>query len=734
VGLPSITLPDGSPSPAALFLGTLLTSALYHQDREAAQVAAQVTNTRLAAFVANPGTVPPDYCILVDDTLLTAFIVFAGTTNTAQWIGHSAGALVPFPDLATGYFSLASAIDGINAVQPAIEAAANPVVNRHFQVFGHSYGAAAGFLLLLHWNNKYIPLSTDLLTIGEPKSLTGGYTAYMPDTHNRVWSWNGYQHDLETFDPVPLMPPGELQYAGLGKVIALLKITAKLKYTHYGQIYKLRESSLDGPIPQNLVHDLPLANLAEALNQSATAAYLHLVDTTYLPRAVTLLQQYGYPSFAPLLPFAQKYCGSPAVLPDVLTPLTTPAQIDQGFGQPAGTTTDSNRNQFATVVSAAAVIPNVSTGVLTMPSYPTWKGTYFFLQDGEGTSESYFADVNVPNPISTYSAMLLAMQALAPYRLNLSRTIWGSPKTTNGLSIIAIRIENVNVNRDAVTVPVSIAAAGAIIPPNSVSITPAGYTDVQAQFNLGDFYYENDDADAAWKVGFNDGLGHNAIQYFHGVPEGSKIQPNQQNNPPFQLGQRLTAPNPQWLTNLYQFTNQMRTQNLGLRYSTLQWTPNGNPVNGVAATGNGTPLAVQYNAAATGTDAINTYSFQIAQLPTVPPNPNPSAGKFRFILRGFKPPFNVLNGRYPCNVYTKTPSGGPTQYWLNVLKRAANYTPFNGQGYVSPEIWTTLTPAQCPTGSGALTSAPGAGGVILTSKKTGRPFELQRGRASRRAS
>ena len=61
----------------------------------------------------------------------------------------------------------------------------------------------------------------------------------------------------------------------------------------------------------------------------------------------------------------------------------------------------------------------------------------------------------------------------------------------------------------------------------------------------------NDTADTAWKVGFTDGQGHTAIQYFHGVPLSSQAPPA--GPAPQGQGARFTQPSVQWQTNLNAF-------------------------------------------------------------------------------------------------------------------------------------------------------------------------------------
>ena len=95
--------------------------------------------------------------------------------------------------------------------------------------------------------------------------------------------------------------------------------------------------------------------------------------------------------------------------------------------QPSQTAQSSS--QQGTIVSSPLPIGRqlVFGGLSPMPTVPTFKGTYHFLQDGEGTSESYYSLYGVPGASAgapnSYNSMLNAMIALAPRRLDLSKTL-----------------------------------------------------------------------------------------------------------------------------------------------------------------------------------------------------------------------------------------------------------------------------------------------------------------------
>lgn len=402
-----------------------------------------------------------------------------------------------------------------------------------------------------------------------------------------------------------------------------------------------------------------------------------------------------------LLPIAYAYTGMPFVPGDNLGPPVPSAVLNASFSMPVNTVTDANRVEFATISASAA--PNYprseSIGGILMP-VPTYKGTFFFDQSGGGSSQSFYAVEGAPGAPSTFASMLAAMKQLATARSRLSQT-QVNVFTSNPLVFAAIRIDDVRTLRKGDTQP-------------NPDLSLETYYQYFNEPNVGN---ENDQPDACYKAIFSDELGNSAQMYFHGVPIASQVREvGRQMEPRPRFEARLVRPDPEWLVNLNIFTNQLRSLGLGMRFTTTQWTPNGLPlVPAGPSTGNGTPIAITYGMAFTDP---HSYSFQIT------PGAYQPIGKMRIILRGFKN-LKVLNGRHPAVGFI---SGG--NYWINVLRRAPDYTPWDGFGYLSPEVFNTFQPSPAPPVSQANFS--GVSGVLYTSKKVGRPFGQARGRVSRR--
>lgn len=414
------------------------------------------------------------------------------------------------------------------------------------------------------------------------------------------------------------------------------------------------------------------------------------------------------PELVALRRITSVYLSLPFVPSNNLGPPVSSLRLNHAYLMPSGTVTDADRTQYATISASASAFRSQT---MAAPSLipPTLKGTFFYDQDGGGSSQSFYAVTGAPNAPTSFAAMMQSMILLGNPRTRLSQTR-ANVRCRNPFVIRAIRVDdqttkrkgllntNPGISVDSYTIP------GAGPPPTPID-------------------QSNDDVDAAFKVIFTDVFGDNATQYFHGVPLAAELVDSstmveRDTRPGF--GSRYPEVDAQWLTNLNNFTNNLRSLGLGLRFTYPQWTPGGLPVgispNQILAVGNGTPIAVTYAYAGYG---LQTYTFQL------PIPASPIIGKFRVILREFSN-LRVLNGRWPAFGFMNG-----ANYFVNVRHRAANYTPWDGNGYLSPEVWSTFQPAAAAPLSGSDFS--GVSGVVLTSKKMGRPFGQQRGRQRARA-
>lgn len=404
------------------------------------------------------------------------------------------------------------------------------------------------------------------------------------------------------------------------------------------------------------------------------------------------------------------YLSLPFVPVNNLGPPVSSFRLNQAYLLPSGTVTDADRTQYATI-SASAQVTFQRSQQMAAPSLvpPTLKGTYFYDQDGAGSSQSFYAVTGAPNAPTNFAAMMQSMVLLGNPRTRLSQTR-AAPKCRNPFIIRAIRVDDQTTKRKGLL-------------NTNPGITVDSYTVLGQTALIAPIDQANDDSDAAFKVIFTDAFGNSATQYFHGVPLAAELVDSntiaeRDTRPGF--GSRYPEVDSQWLTNLNNFTNNMRSLGLGLRFTYPWWTPAGLPVgvapNQIVAAGNGTPIAVTYAYAGYG---LQTYTFQM------PVPVAPIIGKFRVIMREFVN-LRVLNGRWPAFGFM-----AGANYFVNVRHRAANYTPWDGNGYLSPEVWSTFQPSAAAPISGADFS--GVSGVVLTSKKMGRPFGQQRGRQRARA-
>jgi hypothetical protein len=382
---------------------------------------------------------------------------------------------------------------------------------------------------------------------------------------------------------------------------------------------------------------------------------------------------------------------------------------------PAGTVTDANRTEFATISASSIVGIAPRDFVATAPIIaPTLKGTFFYdIQEG-GSSQSFYAVPGQPNAPTTLASMIAAMTTLGSFRSNLSQCV-DSLGTINPFVFRAIRADDVSTSRKSLTV---------INPRINLSSYYLGN-----QVPPGQAVVQNGANDDAYLVSFNDGFGNSARQFFHGVPLGSQFLPASATIVNPQFGSRVPQVTANWLAYLNNFCNQLRALGLGFRYATVQWTmynlPVGVPPNQIASTGNGTPTANP-----TGTPPLsaanynlpgfpaNTYTFAL-QTPVAP-----ILGKFRVIVREMQA-LKVLNGRWSAIGRMVG-----TTYCVNVRRRVPNYGDYDGNGYLSPEIWSVMFPGAAAPLAGA--NGPGVGGVELGEKKLGRPYAQQRGRARNR--
>ena len=714
MGFLNQTNADGSPNISAAFVNAVLISSLYHLDENPPIIYAGISGSTIRVRRVDPGTYEPDYVIFGLGG--AAYVVMAGTTNYPQWLGHAASALCPWPDTVTSNIAVASFLLGYQQREDEIVAAINPAIRSRLIFTGHSYGGAACNIAYQRIQANFPQgRAIDLMTFGEPKSY-GKIVQQVPaTTHNRLIAasdiFNDGRLEAAGIDPVSLLPPNGLLLAGVGWISKLSLGLLGFTWQHVGQPWLLRSSNIVAP--GRFGAETPVLD-ALVLAYNLDYISLHYMDTSYLTKITNQYVASGLnPELAPLLPFAYRYMGSPSVPPTTLGPPLSTAVLNSGFGQVPPVVTDANRTEFSTITSSARIFYFERATNMPAPVIPpTFKGTFFFDQDEGGSSESFYTTKGASDPTNTYAAMLATMKTLATFRTRLS-IMDGNGQCQNPLKLQAIRVENENLARDSVLVSDLGISGPSYATPGKLGF-PGLITPLFAASE------QNDANDTAVKVIFVDGFGHSATMYLHGIPlfaQESEFGTGEY--VPGNYDSRIPPLKTDWKQALYNFANALVDNNIGLRYATVQWTPGaiavGSGASAIAASGNGTPLGITYNSVASVGNLANTYTLQMPQQQGI------SSGNFIANLRSFKN-LRVLNGRWPAWGYT---SGG--MFFVNIKHRCANYTPWDGQGYMSPLVWSVMTPALSPPRSGA--NVPGVASIELTAKKVGRPFDLQRGRA-----
>lgn len=736
------------PNPSACYAYGTIIAGLYAQTDDPAKKYAQIANSRFIPGRIDPSTYEPDYNIVADND--TAVVCLAGTTNVPQWLGHAGSALSPIIDVVLDKPGVASFILGTAVREPEILDKLTPWVGKKMCFVGHSYGGAAANILALHVKSRSPQTTVKVLTFGEPKSYIRLGKFPEVDFHGRVMATGETTPTLSPLinivDPVTLMPPSQLAFFGFGFGIKLARTFLGLGWSHQGERYFLTTSSklFQGPA-FNFYLDTSRVELYILFYTVIPAVHLHYMASSYLPKLQILWAATGNnKELSGLQQYSLAYVGDPAALPDNLGPSFTAAQINDMWELPPGTVTEANRTIFATVSSAATVeieggrrsgqtlLGGSAVSALLIPV--TFKGTYHNSQFGEGTSESYFYTGN-PTAFG-YGQMLAKMKALWPFRTQLSMCT-DNQNCKNPFDAVACTVQNEQIFRDAVTTSMGNW-------PNVSYISPKGPVNSGSETTAqwGQSTYNNDDADAVWKAQFLDGQGHEALQYFHGVPLFSQVvTAGSTASPQNQLGGRLVAPSPAWLKALNNFCNALVNLELGFRFSWHIWEPAGiktpdYPTGAPAVPGNSTPLLAYYNLPGL---PPNVYTFTMPQsslatvlTPFVQVN---SKGRYRVIVRGMKA-LGAINGRWPAIGWTSAgpPPGftGPypaaAQFCLTVIRRAAMAT-FDAQGDVCPEAWSAMVPLPAVPAAGS-PNPPGVANIILGTKKTGRPFDLQRGRSA----
>lgn len=199
-----------------------LVACVYSDDRpHAAEIVGQ--GGEILAWVHRPDTWPPSYA-LIRSGAGRYFLVVAGTTNAGQWAGHLQGTFGVLyrdgPAVVNGQW-LAVWQQLRQDIAPLLPADPSTYT---LHLSGHSYGGAVAHLGGIEWARDHGPDAAQVLTFGQPKVLTAGYTGPAPSA---VWRVRSLQ------DAVGYIPTG----SGLTWVLELASFLWRQQthpWTHYG--------------------------------------------------------------------------------------------------------------------------------------------------------------------------------------------------------------------------------------------------------------------------------------------------------------------------------------------------------------------------------------------------------------------------------------------------------------------------------------------------------------------
>lgn len=343
-----------------------------------------------------------------------------------------------------------------------------------------------------------------------------------------------------------------------------------------------------------------------------------------------------------------------------------PAQLNQFFQEPAVTL--ANISQWETASAAAQIL---NEGVLPMAGTAPHtvvgaKKCDFLLSAGGGWSESFFTQANNV----THEQAIAKLSALGYDRENLSWTVRDQlpapPPPRNQISIDFLRVSDEDITKDSLVLPYTYQAA---------------YSGGATIFNLP----ANVCAKIKWYIKATPDVF--AVTYLRGLvnqPSGSGAA----NLVDLRNWSRTTPMPPGYKVWLDAFLAKMQAQGLGFRKQLT--TGNGTRQNPVAA-------GVTYDV------PTQLYSIKVA-------NPWPAAS-FVALMRGFKGEFRALNGRHPAVRSLTDPT-------IAILQKPfRDLGAWNGQGTIAQLIWNYWVPDAYTW-------------TLMTTKKLGRPFYLQRGRRS----
>jgi len=598
--------PDGTPHIGATYVNALMDCALYHNDKQCADLYADVAGVLLLDWYNDQTSFRPDSVVFRDEA--DVLVVFSGTTNIPQWIVHVAGSVIPAVDSVTSDTMLASVRNGTNDTLPTMLPILLPIIasGGKLKTAGHSYGGACAFTLAV-WMKKLHEAFCECITFGEPKTFGGLRAIPEPDVHFRLVSetlpspFDG----IYFIDPVSQLPPGALQYAGLQTIWKVAALIFQMKFTPRGTRVRLSENSMI-VASDSFLWSIPFASEFLLAHQVQSGTSLHMMDTAYLPMVHAEWLRTGlYAELHAFDGFYASFTGTPYVPPTVYGPPLTFETINNALELQGTPITQANQGDWTNVASVGVIIGTPAdesrSSVMTL-----MKGSLLCGIMNQGFSESFHSADTSDN----YVTMETKLAAVMTGRMGLSNGINDTPPIApnNNMSVVAFRISDELLNRDVFAPP---------------KVTPLGWNGTTG----------NADGQQAVKVVWRNSAGIQvAVSYLHGVPN-SGIQA--------QIGNeaRTSPMTGTWKTVLQAYCNILSARRLGFA------TINNSPANALGAI-----TAIAYN-------AVSGF-YTITTTNAVP------QGRFRVALRGFKS-LRFLNGRQPANataanafiVYKRSPQG-----------------------------------------------------------------------------
>ncbi len=687
----------------AAWINAVLIESLYQRDRSIAEQYAEVTGSTLKAWVVDPSTFPPDYCVFKNGN--DYLIVLAGTTNKPQWAWHIASAYLPLYDQTFGNSVVGSFKVGEAAVEQSIFNEIFDIPPSTIRITGHSYGAAAGFILGVHLQfYAHPPTEIQLMTFGEPKSY-GRKLSYNEFFHCRI---------VNEKDPVPYAPPAAAMMFGLGSVLNTVLLVEGVRFIHFGTKFYMDESA---PVILPVTH-VPDVTFSDVIALGLFAP--DVLSTHPLVPGYLKVMQMHLPTQLINGPLGFLFVAyNKWALPGVQVTVTTPqdpnvAQLNGGWfpGQTPGPVTVEGLPSAA-IVSSLVEVKSFNSGGNGMVAL---RAVIDYNIDNQGFSEAFesvpsgqLGSGKVAGP-TDYTTMLAKVKQALLLRMQLSMSS-DNTGCVNPVVPAFIKIADTQTLRSSLTTQVNFPTPGA-----SKLVTAQLPATLQNQ---------NAPGPICAKLTFQSGQARQKAQVFlHGLPHWFFWQSAQQKSILGNWGvvKRQSIPADEWNAALIAFSNFLYNNGLGFRYLTSPWdmpNPTPPPAMIVGSPGpNAFPVAIAYN------QQYSQYEIQL--------QPGASGMNVfdRYVLRKWKN-FKLLNGRFAGQLVTGTAPTWPsiTNNVIRIQRRMVQQA--NVQlGTISLERFTPFCPGLTLTTPGS--PAPGVQFYFVTEKKLGASLELERGRQRNR--